>query len=768
MFFLWPLVILKKSFVLGDYAVQFYPWSRWYAEGLRTGHIPLWTDLITGGFPLGAEGQTAPYYLLHLVTYFLLPFKVAYTWNIPFHILLGGIGFYIYAQRIGLSRQGAALAAVLFSFSSAYGGCFYTTGTLRALSWLPWSLYVLEKINDSRDKRSYVLWSSALGVLFSQMWTAGFPQIAVYAFFYLFLVICFDPKKRMSMAAPFALAGILGVLLALPQVAATLELAPLSVRAGEGVDFALWGSVFPFSAISLIFPSWSVILKVSFYIGIPPLLLVMLSLFVRKTRLIKMHVFLAVFFFLLALGKYNPVYAAFVKVLSLTFMRNPSKFLFFSAVSLSVLAGFGLDRLVEGTLWDPSQKWARRLLILFAAFIVLLPGATTLFLKDFHEPLIEQAHRYAQKVYVQKSEPVKSIDDYYQRADQTLLRFEKAADFKNNWNFFAAILGLFSCLFLIKAQSGSFWQRNAAVIVLTLTIIDLALFGSFFGGGFIGNAAKIPGDVPPPAVLVQKFQEEGTVMAEFSPQHKELIAASANLLYGIAHAGGYSPLLIKRYYQLTKELGITDASLGKHPFKEEVWLKERNLLNALGIRLLLSDAVLDWRGFKRLDSVGDRILYENSEALPRLYGVFKWRVMPDASERLNYLKSSLFDPSKEAVVEETLGGEPTTVQNLSLAEDISSHPEALATEIEMPTAGIIVFRSAYYPRWKAVLDGSLKPVFPVNHAFSGVWAGPGRHSIAFYYDRRSEREMSFFSIAIALVLVLMNIGLWYNPANNRK
>ncbi|MBI2094591.1 MAG: hypothetical protein HYT89_00275, partial [Candidatus Omnitrophica bacterium] len=72
--FLWPLISLQKTFIGGDYWVQFYPWSRFFADSLKAGNWPYWTDRIGLGFPLIAEGQVAGYYPPNILSFIGLPF----------------------------------------------------------------------------------------------------------------------------------------------------------------------------------------------------------------------------------------------------------------------------------------------------------------------------------------------------------------------------------------------------------------------------------------------------------------------------------------------------------------------------------------------------------------------------------------------------------------------------------------------------------------------------------------------------------------------
>ena len=74
----------------------------------------------------------------------------------------------------------------------------------------------------------------------------------------------------------------------------------------------------------------------------------------------------------------------------------------------------------------------------------------------------------------------------------------------------------------------------------------------------------------------------------------------------------------------------------------------------------------------------------------------------------------------------------------------------------------LVFRSSFYPRWKAEVDGRLEPVVPANHAFSAVFVKKGQHQVRFFYDKSGPRLWEMVSAAVLVVLLFMNVIL-YNP-----
>lgn len=69
----------------------------------------------------------------NIVLYFLLPFKVAYTYNIILHFVFAGIFMYIYLREINMSKIAANVCVIVFLLGSNYGGCFYGIMSLKVL-----------------------------------------------------------------------------------------------------------------------------------------------------------------------------------------------------------------------------------------------------------------------------------------------------------------------------------------------------------------------------------------------------------------------------------------------------------------------------------------------------------------------------------------------------------------------------------------------------------------------------------------------------------
>jgi len=70
----------------------------------------------------------------------------------------------------------------------------------------------------------------------------------------------------------------------------------------------------------------------------------------------------------------------------------------------------------------------------------------------------------------------------------------------------------------------------------------------------------------------------------------------------------------------------------------------------------------------------------------------------------------------------------------------------------MANPGLLALSDAYYPGWKAYVDGKETPIYPTDVALRSIYLGPGEHAITFEYDPASFRIGWMISVAALLAL----------------
>ncbi|MHC4788389.1 MAG: hypothetical protein ACYS8K_04185, partial [Planctomycetota bacterium] len=142
--FFWRAVALRGVFFHYDHAIQNYPFRQFFAEGLRAGHVRLWTSDIFCGFPLFAESQGNALYPALLLLFGPLPAWVAYNYYTVLHFLLAGLGAYVLARVMGVGRAGAVLAGICYMLAAPVLNHAHHTNIVVAVSYLPLLLALME------------------------------------------------------------------------------------------------------------------------------------------------------------------------------------------------------------------------------------------------------------------------------------------------------------------------------------------------------------------------------------------------------------------------------------------------------------------------------------------------------------------------------------------------------------------------------------------------------------------------------------------------
>ncbi len=368
LFFFGGAVFSGRLYIPGDYLRsdtlnQNLPFKHTLWQALKEGRFPLWTDQISGGFPLLAEGQAGVFYPPNFLLFLLLPFVHAYNLALFFNFLVAAGGMFLLARSFKLRPLSALFSALSFGLSSFFVLHLTHHSIISVACWLPLLFLSLKKFLAAGDLR-YLL--GAAGIIAATVF-AGAPQITFYLLFLTFISFLLAPQSadfgRKKLVACYAGAVLLGLLLAAVQFLPTWELVSNSTRA-VGVGRAALDSLpyHPRNLATFFFPyifgdpglgtyprfggSWGMFWENTAYLGLLPLLLALLTLrLVKQRSQVRWLWQIFLLSILLALGKYGPLFGVFY-LPGFNSFRVTARFLLFAIFSLSLLSGFGVEFLV--------------------------------------------------------------------------------------------------------------------------------------------------------------------------------------------------------------------------------------------------------------------------------------------------------------------------------------------------------------------------------------------------------------------------------------
>jgi hypothetical protein len=185
--FFWPALTGNHLIVSGDFSgsdlldMQL-PFKYILHDSYIHGKVPLWSRYQSNGAPFLAEGQSGALYPPHILLSFLPP-VLALNYSFLLALMIGGVGFQLYALRIPkVNLIGSFLGAVCFMFSSFFIARMKHLTLVEVGAFLPWALLFVDLF--LRSKRSS--WLLALSVIWALQLLVGHPHMA-----YLSIVMTF-------------------------------------------------------------------------------------------------------------------------------------------------------------------------------------------------------------------------------------------------------------------------------------------------------------------------------------------------------------------------------------------------------------------------------------------------------------------------------------------------------------------------------------------------------------------------------------------------
>jgi hypothetical protein len=367
-----------------DITTQMLPWWKLSGEIIRTGHIPFWNVFSGNGLPLLANMQSAIFFPLTWLFYFL-NVRLALAAYAFLKLFLMGLFTYFYLRELKLNIYSCLLGAILFAFCNA-NVIWFLWPLTSVILILPLSLFIIERHFNTNNAKT-VLWLApiaALGLF------AGHPQTFFYIFFVIYGYAIFKSffsglsfKKGVSSLVLITCMFLLGLIISAMAVLPFLEYLKLSANLNYRSGF----TENPFYLQPLLFlaniipdfygntgvKNFSYLLVPNYgelalgYIGISGLILSLMSF----GRQVKKHVwfFTVAALFCLALVYHAPIIYFLINKLPGFNLNYNNRLLYIWAFCGSVLAAFGLDNLINGKI---SRKFLNRMFAGFTTFSIVL------------------------------------------------------------------------------------------------------------------------------------------------------------------------------------------------------------------------------------------------------------------------------------------------------------------------------------------------------------------------------------------------------------
>ncbi len=332
-------------------------------EALSQNTLPLWRSDIGDGFPLFAEGQTGALYLPNLLLFRFLPAVTAYNIALVGAVFMLGLGTYWLCRILKNSPLASGFVGLTVMFSGLTMTQLPHITLLQGMSMLPFvvSLSILVVTRGPYPFMGFLVFA------LSQQIMAGFPQATFLTCIVSALFVAWHSYQTKNIAGSLyvVLAMMLGLAGGAVQILPSWEFLKSSTDP-KGFTPAM-SSMYsmPFTHLLSFFNPFalgnpkmgtyppfyafdgSIFWENTPYVGLLPLILLAISIrFIKKSRILLLYWAIALGSLILAGGKYAPTYILF-SAWPLTLFRVPSRFLWITILSIALIGGHVIDRVVR-------------------------------------------------------------------------------------------------------------------------------------------------------------------------------------------------------------------------------------------------------------------------------------------------------------------------------------------------------------------------------------------------------------------------------------
>jgi hypothetical protein len=745
--FYYPLVFLGRVVVDYDAFVYFYPQRAYLAQSLVEGRLPLWNPYLFMGAPFLANPQAAVLYPLSWL-FLLGPVEVVYTGQLVLHTYLAALFTYLLARSaLGTGSLAAAVGALAYAFGGFMAAQAGHVNQLSAAAWLPAVLLAY----DRAVCRSSPIWAGLGALAFGVQLLAGHPQETYMTIVTLVLFglvrAPWGHWKRLAWAA-FAGALVVGIgaLVAAAQLLPTLELIGLSTR-GAGVQWedavarSLPSYLLP---RSLLPPFWLDVASTEYvgYVGVAPVAMGFLALLVVRSRFVLFGALLCFIGLFLAPGENNGYYGLlFSTVPGFDTFRVPARWLYLWSFGAAVLSALGAEWIRQG-----ARVWLRRPDLWARVIIVaLILAAGLAWQRDYGEP-------------------------FPQRRTPMLWAAIAAAaigtGFLANLGFRRLAASVLVALTAIELWAAAGWSPARQAVPAALLVPEGAAGGWLRANG--GGRDRVLSLARPD--YIPRNEHDLRIRFEGQPESairslivvtkwRETLAPNTPLQHRLRSVDGYDGgvLPLRNFLRLSTLLVPPDRVRADGVLQSRVDAPpDERMLDLLGVQHVLENRdTPPPRGADALD-LNDLRLYVRQHAVPLTLLVFNAGQASD-DEALGRMAQGSFDPNRDVLLPRDPRAVPLVSDRPGQRADAAvAAPELWRARVSTPARAYLLQREAWYPGWRARVDGLEVPVFRANLLFRAVFLPPGDHDVEIFFDSAAFNRGGLLSlVGLATIGVLL-------------
>lgn len=163
-------------------------------------------------------------------------------------------------------------------------------------------------------------------------------------------------------------------------------------------------------------------------------------------------------------------------------------------------------------------------------------------------------------------------------------------------------------------------------------------------------------------------------------------------------------------------------------------------------------------------------VFRNRHAFPRAFLVPRVEAVETEDGLFARMCAENFDPRALAVTEKPPDGNLPEGAGYASGKVrvIERGMHRAVIEVVAEHDAVLVLTDAYFPGWKAYVDGVEAPIFPVYYAFRGVVVSAGGHTVEFKYEPASFTGGLTLSTVALLTCAVLGVALLVRSSRNSR
>jgi hypothetical protein len=744
-----------------DISLYWYPQAEAFVRVVAGGAWPLWNPYMAFGLPLLADPSYQILYPFTWLNLVLFP-DTFYKLYVVFHVSAAGIGLYLFSRRMGLGRWAAFASSAAWVLSGPLLVVVSHTHHLAGTAWIPWVLLAL----DVALRRGRARDAALLAVVVAAQVLAGSADLCLMTAFaaagYALVHAVGGPgrlRDRIKAVGVAAGAGApLAALLSAVQWMPTLGILSYGQRLQLDPAVKMYWSLHPASLLDFVVPRLVNDLPVNpaartalfesreplfacLYVGAAGAALVASSLLLPWNRFKAYGVMGLAFSLLTALGRHTPFYGLLLRTTPLFLFRYPEKYVILVGLFWAVLVGLA----VEDWLGQGGERRDRRLpravVAAWLPAVALLGGSWG---------VVASPSRLLEVV-----SPMDPLERHALVNGVSAKLAQAGA--------VAALVAV--AAWLLGRARGR--ERGALVAAVTvLLLLDVGSVGSranpLAPAGLMTHRPPLLEEVPGGSrVWVSMVHPPGWL-------ESQVIRGPASWQWQWWWARGLEDLL---WPPAAARWGLRGSYDGDFtglalPLLSNMTLILRNAVGTpIGARVLQMGGVdyvatLDeWPGLSLVREYESTFsapvkLYRVPATLSKTYVVDRVRVAPEPTS-VETIADPAFDPVREIIVPPGARVPRAVAGFEGRSHESWRRADSIGVDCVVNGEAYVVFLEAFFPGWRARVDGRSVAHTRANVLFLAVPVPAGRHRVVLEYRPPSVRwGIALSAVGVGLVLLL--------------